>query len=182
MDSKINNKEIVSIIIDELEKRAIIKKNFSTYKNTERLLYDYPKLKDTIVERKEQIKELKDYGIPSKSKSITSISTNSFKQDADDIIEQSIKNLNKDIYKTEVIIKFIDRILNKFKDDPYISIIKLYYFENKTHEQIAELYDQKKKTSRPTAPTTIANNKYRLVKELQKYIFPNDYLYHLLGY
>lgn len=58
MDSKINNKEIVSIIIDELEKRSIIKKNFSTYKNTERLLYDYPKLKDTIVERKEQIKEL----------------------------------------------------------------------------------------------------------------------------
>lgn len=182
MDSKINNKEIVGIVIDELEKRSIIKKNYSTYKNTERILYDYPKLKDTIVERKEQIKELKDYGIPNKSKSITSISTNSFRQDADDIIEQSIKNLNKDIYKTEVIIKFIDRILNKFKDDPYISVIKLYYFENKTHEQIAELYDQKKKISRPTAPTTIANNKYRLVKELQKYIFPNDYLYNLLGY
>lgn len=58
MDSKINNKEIVGIVIDELEKRSIIKKNYSTYKNTERILYDYPKLKDTIVERKEQIKEL----------------------------------------------------------------------------------------------------------------------------
>ena len=30
MDSKINNKEIVGIVIDELEKRSIIKKNYST--------------------------------------------------------------------------------------------------------------------------------------------------------
>ena len=179
-----NNKEIVSLVIDELEKRSIIKKNCSTYKNTERILYDYPKLKESIKDRKEQIKEYKNFGLPSKSKSITSFSLSSSKdrKDVEDILEQTIRSLTKDIYKTEVVIKFIDRVLDRFKNDPYISIISLYYFEGKTHEQIAEIFDKKKNNSKSIASTTIANNKYRLIKELQKYIFPNDYLYQLLGY
>ena len=121
--------------------------------------------------------------MPSKSKSITKISHNIKRNDVEDIIEQSINNLSKDIYKTTVIIKFVDKVLDRFKNDPYIDIINLYYFENKTHEQIAEIFDQKRNNIDKTiASTTIASNKYRLIKELQKYIFPNDYLYQLLGY
>lgn len=178
-----NNREIISLVIDELEKRSIIKKNCSTYKNTERILYDYPKLKESIKDRKEQIKEYKEFGLPNKSKSITVYSkTNGPRKDTEDLLEQTVKSLTKDIYKTEVVIKFIDRVLDRFKNDPYISIIHLYYFEGKTHEQIAEVFDKKSTSAKSIAATTIANNKYRLVKELQKYIFPNDYLYQLLGY
>lgn len=183
MEKTNNNKEIVSIVITELQKRNIIKNNLSTYKNTEQILYDYPKLKKSIQDREEQIKDYKNYGLPSKSKSITKISHNIKRNDVEDIIEQSINNLSKDIYKTTVIIKFVDKVLDRFKNDPYIDIINLYYFENKTHEQIAEIFDQKRNNIDKTiASTTIASNKYRLIKELQKYIFPNDYLYQLLGY
>lgn len=178
-----NNREIVSVVIDELEKRSIIKKNCSTYKNTERILYDYPKLKESIKDRKEQIKEYKEFGLPNKSKSITAFSkSNGPRQEAEDLLEQTVKSLTKDIYKTEVVIKFIDRVLDRFKNDPYISIITLYYFEGKTHEQIAEIFDKRSSSTKSIASTTIASNKYRLIKELQKYIFPNDYLYQLLGY
>ncbi len=182
---KVNSEknEIVSIVIDELQKRNIIKNNYSTFKNTEQILFDYPKLKESIQDRKDQIEEYKKYGVPEKSKSITSISHNTLHHDKEDIIFNSIQGLNKDIYKTEVVIKFIDNALQKFKDDPYFLLIKLYFFERKTYEQIAFIFDNKKRSNeKPTAISTIATNKNRLVRELQKYIFPNDYLYQLLGY
>lgn len=182
---KINNekRETINMVIDELQKRNIIKNNFSTFKNTEQILFDYPKLKESIKDRKNQIKDYQDYGLPEKSKSITAISHNPIHQDKEDIIFSSIQGLKKDIYKTEVVIKFIDSVLERFKDDPYYEIIKYYFFQKKTYEQIATIFDnKKKKNDKPIAISTIATNKNRLVRELQKYIFPNDYLYQLLGY
>lgn len=73
--------------------------------------------------------------------------------------------------------------MNRFQNDPYIDVIKLHYFENKTYDEIAEIFDKRQgKTEKLTAYTTIASNNHRLVRELQKYLFPNDYLYQLLGY
>ena len=47
-------------------------------------------------------------------------------------------------------------ILDKFKDDPYIDVIKLHYFEDKTYNQIAEIFDHKfGKKDKLTAPATI---------------------------
>lgn len=181
-DKPISTKEIVGIVITELEKRNIIKRNLSTFKNTEQLLFDYPKLKESIKDRKEQIKDYQEYGLPGKSKSITSINSNSKKEDMDDIISNSISSLKKDIYRTEVVIKFIDTVLQRFKNDPYYEMIKLYFFERKTYEQIAAEFDKRKNNGNSIAISTLASNKNRIVRELQKYIFPNDYLYQMLGY
>ncbi len=178
-----NPNEIIKIVIDELEKRNIIKPNLSTFKNTERLLFDYPKLKESIEERKNLISEYKKYGLPEKSKSITSIKENVLHQDKEDILANSITNLEKDIYKTEIVIKYIDRLLEKFQNDPYYVIINLYFFEHKTYEQIAYILDSKRKiVDKPIAISTIAANKNRIIKEMQKYFFTNDYIYQLFGY
>lgn len=178
-----NEKEVVKIVLNELEKRNIIKHNFSTYKNTEQILRDYPMLKKSIVDRQEQIKEYKQFGLQEKSKSITSISLNHKREDEDDIINDSIKSLQKHIFKTKVIIEFIDKILERFKNDPYFEVIKLHYFENMTYDQIAEIFDKKKNNKdKLTAGSTIGSNNQRLVREIQKYLFPNDYLSQLLGY
>lgn len=183
MDIDELNKKTVEIVITELQKRNIIRSNLNTYKNTEKILYDYPKLKKSIQDRQEQIRDYQNYGLQEKSKSITTISYNIKREDADDIINNSINSLQKHIFKTEVILKFIDSILDRFKDDPYIDVIKLHYFEKKTYDQIAEIFDARKgKIDKLTASTTIGSNNQRLVRELQKYIFPNDYLYQLLGY
>lgn len=177
------DKEIVKIVLDELENRGIIKKNLNSFDNTVQLLYQYPKLKDSIKDRKEQIKDLKSYGLQEKSKSITAISMNNAKKDDDDeLIQSNISSLKQHIHRTEVILKYIDSIIDKFKRDKYYEVIRLYYFEHKTHDQIAEYLDSKKNKDSNTSPETIRQNKNRLIREMKTYFFPNDVITEILGY
>lgn len=178
----VSKKEITNLVLNELEIRGFIKNNYSTFKNVERILYEYPKLKNSILERENQIKELKEYGIPEKSKSITGLSDNTIRKDKEDIISDSIDSLNKHIFKTRVIIKHIDSVINTLKDDPYFDIIKLKYFEGKTHEQIAEHFDRKNNKKESTSTSTIAINKNRLIEEIRPLLLPNDLIGELLGY
>ncbi len=178
----VSKKEITNLVLNELEIRGFIKNNYSTFKNVERILYEYPKLKNSILERENQIEELKEYGIPEKSKSITGLSDNTIRKDKEDIISDSIDSLNKHIFKTRVIIKHIDSVINTLKDDPYFDIIKLKYFEGKTHEQIAEHFDRKNNKKESTSTSTIAINKNRLIEEIRPLLLPNDLISELLGY
>ena len=50
-----NLKEITNYIIEELIKRNILRKNNSTFQNTESLLYRYNDLKKSIHDREEEI-------------------------------------------------------------------------------------------------------------------------------
>lgn len=178
----ISKKEITGYIIQELEIRGYIKTNYSTFKNVERILYEYPKLKASITEREKQIKELREFGLPGKSKSITGLPTNTTRKDKEDIIDESIDSLNKHIFKTRVIIKHIDSVINTLKDDPYFEIIKLKYFDGKTHEQIAEYFDSKLKKKNITSLSTITTNKNRLIEQIRPLLLPNDLIGELLGY
>lgn len=178
----ISKKEITSLVLNELEIRGFMKRNFSTFKNIERILYEYPKLKDSISEREKEIKELKEYGLQEKSKSITGLFEGGIKKDKQEIIEESIVTLKAHIFKTKVIIKHIDSVLSKIKDDPYYDIIPLKYFQNLSYEQIAEHIDIKNNKKTSTATSTIATNKNRLIEELRPLILPNDLIGELLGY
>ncbi len=177
-------KELIKIIISELEARGYIKKENTSFKNTERLLFSYNKLKESINDRKEQIKDLKEVGLPKKSKSITNMISGNFQnKDTSEVLEDSIKSISKHIDRTKIILKHIDRTLEKFKDDPYYEIIRLYYFENKSYEQIAEYYDSKNlRKESPTASSTISRNKNRLINEIKVLLLPNDFLSEILGY
>lgn len=178
----VSKKEISNIVLNELEARGFIKNNYSTFKNVERILYEYPKLKASINEREKEISELKRYGIQEKSKSITSLSSNSMKKAKEDIIDDSIDNLKKHIFKTKVIIKHIESVINTLKNDPYFDIIHLKYFEGKTHEQIAEYIDKKNNKKETTSTSTIAANKNRLIESIRPLLLPNDLIGELLGY
>lgn len=178
----VSKKEISNIVLNELEARGFIKNNYSTFKNVERILYEYPKLKASINEREKEISELKRYGIQEKSKSITGLSSNSMKKAKEDIIDDSIDNLKKHIFKTKVIIKHIESVINALKNDPYFDIIHLKYFEGKTHEQIAEYIDKKNNKKETTSTSTIAANKNRLIESIRPLLLPNDLIGELLGY
>lgn len=178
----VSKKEISNIVLNELEARGFIKNNYSTFKNVERILYEYPKLKASINEREKEISELKRYGIQEKSKSITGLSSNSMKKTKEDIIDDSIDNLKKHIFKTKVIIKHIESVINTLKNDPYFDIIHLKYFEGKTHEQIAEYIDKKNNKKETTSTSTIAANKNRLIESIRPLLLPNDLIGELLGY
>ena len=43
--AEFSKKEVVNLVLTELEARGFIKNNYSTFKNVERILYEYPKLK-----------------------------------------------------------------------------------------------------------------------------------------
>ena len=180
--AEFSKKEVVNLVLTELEARGFIKNNYSTFKNVERILYEYPKLKKSIIEREKQIKELKEFGVPEKSKSITSIAENIVRKDKEDIITDSIESLNKHIYKTKVILKHIDSVINSLNKDPYFDIIKLKYFEGKTHEQIAEYFDKKLNKKESISTSTISINKNRLIEEIRPLLLPNDLIGELLGY
>lgn len=89
--------------------------------------------------------------------------------------EELLRNYNKylaavkvdpdNTMKTKTMIKIIDEALNAIGNDPYYSIIEMYYFERKTRSKIAEFYDVDDKT--------ITRNKIRLVNEI-KYIICSD--------
>lgn len=169
-----NEKEITKLVISELDSLGLIKKNNNTFKNTESMLYSYNKIKESIKQRKTQIKDLKKYGIPKKSKSIVTMSDNSIKLEENDILDNTIKNIEKSIIKTKVVLKYIDHILSKFRNDDYYSIIELKYFKNKTVEEIAEILEKD--------VSTVSRNKNRLINEIKIYLLPNDVISDILGY
>lgn len=176
-----NEKSIVSLVIKELEQIGVIKKNLSTYDSTVKLLREYPKLKESVIDRKEQIKDLESYGLSKSSKSITKIPVNSLKLEEDEIIANNINSLKQHIFRTEVVIRYIERVINRFKQDKYFDSIRLYFFEGKTNEQIAD-YFMKKHKKESILPETIRLNKNRLIREMQSYFFPNDIISEILGY
>ena len=65
-----DEKELTKIILQELENMGMLKKKNDIFKNTEAVLYNYKTIKETIPQRNAQIKSLKKYGLPKKSKSI----------------------------------------------------------------------------------------------------------------
>lgn len=161
-------KEITNYIIEELSKRNLLRKGISTYQNTESLLYKYNDLKNSILDREEEIKEIETSGLRGKSKSILKMPNGTHN---DDLETDIIEGLIVDIKKTQLVINRIDRILKKFKSDKYIEIIKLKYFENKTQQDIAEYFEKD--------PATIWRNNKRLINEIKIYLFPNDVIKEL---
>ncbi len=165
----IDYNEISKNIIDLLTKLGVLKKINSTYKSTESLLYRYNDLKKSIKDREEEIQEIRDYGLRGKSKSIVKLPEG---HAADrDLEEEIITGLERDIKKTRLVVNRIDRIVAKYKSDPYGEIIKLKYFEQKTQQEIADYFEKD--------PTTIWRNTQRLVNEIKVYLFPNDVIEEL---
>lgn len=157
-------KEITTYIFEELSKRNLLRKSSTTYQNTESLLYKYNDLKKSIEDREEEIKEIKTTGLRSKSKSILQMPQGG--PHNDELETDIINGLIVDIKKTQLIINRIDRIINKFKNDKYIEIVKQKYFEGKTQQDIADYFDKD--------TTTIWRNNKRLINEIKVYLFPND--------
>ena len=169
-----DNKELIKEILKELESMGILKKKSDSFKATESILYSYPAIKESIKQRNQQISDLKKYGIPKKSKSITVMSENKVQIEENDLLDVTIKNIKKSIIKTKVVLNYIDKVLAKYSADSYYEIFRLKYFEKKTIDEIAEYYEKD--------VSTINRNKKRLINDLKVYLMPNDIITDILGY
>lgn len=163
--------EAAKQVVSEFKTKGLLKDTKQTaFQKTETLLYNYNSFKSAIKEKNEYIKYLQKYGIESKSKGITSISTaNSYtgnSKDLDEITEEKIINIKKSKATTQSLINRIDNALSKLEKDKYYEVIRYKYFEKKTNDEIAEIYD--------VDGTTISRNKNRMINILKIYLFSDD--------
>ena len=71
------------------------------------------------------------------------------------------------------LIREIDNALETISDDPYYSIIPMYYMSGETRESIAGYFD--------TSPRTITRQKKRLVTILANLLFSDSYIKRIYG-
>lgn len=71
----------------------------------------------------------------------------------------------------EKMILQIEAALHMISEDPYYSVITMYYIEGLTREDIADSLD--------TSVTTVSRNKTRLIKRLSAVLFSDDYIRQL---
>ena len=117
--------------ISELKRAGMIRENkLNSYQKTEKVLYEYPKIKKIVGEY--EIDGLKI---------------------------------------TREFVRLIDDALAGISDDPYFDIIRLKYFEDKTHEEIAEYFN--------VQPAAISKQRKRLINRLRGVIFSDDFISEL---
>lgn len=130
-------------VIFELRRQGFLKDSRQTpFQKTETLLYNYKNFQAAIADKQKQIETIRQEGIPKKSASITSFSgtpTYEVKTDADKA-DDKIEAIEQSIQTTVSFIKVIDDALDALKDDPYFDIIRLKYFDGKSHEDIADYF------------------------------------------
>lgn len=71
------------------------------------------------------------------------------------------------------LIREIDNALETISEDPYYSIIPMYYMSGETRESIAGYFD--------TSPRTITRQKKRLVSILANLLFSDSYIKRIYG-
>lgn len=169
--------DAVSKTVFELKRAGLMKDNKQTpFQKTEQLLYNYNNFKQAIEDKQEQIRSIHESGLPQKSKSISSFTTNDGMINTDSELEkaeQKIEVIESSIVVTKRFISIIDGALDKIKDDPYYEVIKLKYFEEKSREEIAEIMC--------VDVSTITRNKNRLINALKINLFSDEVIYELFS-
>ncbi len=171
-----DDKKLINETVQETLKILLqsnkINHSISYFQKTEKLLYNYRAIKDSIQHKEDEIKYLEENGLPQKSKSIVMYSTSSRNAEGDTYIDikegyQRAKGI------TEWLIKKIDNALEKIKKDKYYFIIEGKYFNNMTIEDLAECADfslvNKRKLG--SSDRTIQRNKKRLVEKITITLF-----------
>lgn len=129
---------------------------------TRELLKNYRRFKSVLIDKKKLIDEIQQFGVPTKSTSVSVYSSNQseFKED---MAEEYINTLLYQISSLERHIRSIDRALEAVKDDRYYKIIDYRYFKNLTYTQISDIFCLDR--------SNVCRNDKRLVKEMSRYIF-----------
>jgi DNA-directed RNA polymerase specialized sigma subunit len=164
---------VVKTTIKTLEDKGLIKsdkKERSAYQKTEQLLYNYNGFKRVVEDKLKEIEEIKQYGVPTKSKSITQFGGASGTVQGivldEESVESAVRTRLASVQDTVHVISNIDKCMQKISTDQYFDILEMRYFEDRTLEDIAVYYG--------CGVATISRNKNRLVKELALLLFPNE--------
>lgn len=150
-----------------------VKKNEKTaYQKTEQLLFAYNGFKRIVEERKQEIADLRKYGVPSKSAGATggtrvqSSRSNVGIVLPEDAVEDAVRTVQASVQDTVRVITLIDKCMAALKNDPYYEILPMRYFDDCTLEDIGLYFG--------CDHSTISRNRSRLVRELSMRLFPDE--------
>lgn len=165
-------------LVGKTEKAAPKKKEMNTYQKTEALLFAYVKFKKIIEEKKQEIADLRKYGVPGKSAMSGGerVQTSRTVQGIilpEDAVEDAVRTVQASVQDTVQAIALIDKCMVALKSDPYYDILPMRYFEGRTLEDIGVYFG--------VDHTTISRNKSRLVKELAMRMFPDEVARELMN-
>ncbi|KPU43020.1 hypothetical protein OXPF_34520 [Oxobacter pfennigii] len=156
----------MEVILKAKEQRDNEQRNY--FKDTEKLLYSYPVLKEKIDLDQELLFNPDAVIYPKeKSKDIIRYLNSSNASEFD--IDQYTESVKSTMIKTRAEVVRIERALKCIEDDKYYKIIELKYFlkknsqEQYTYEDIAFILEKDE--------STIRRNKNRLITKLKLYLF-----------
>ncbi len=166
-------KDIINTSINELvvrlkKENLLIYKKLTPFQKVEMLLYNYNSFKDVIKDKEEQIEEIKAVGIRKKSCSVVKYTGDMIRDVRDDFskAEEQILAIENSIVITKNFIKIADKALEKLKDERYFNILDMKYFQNMSHEQIANELN--------VDVTTVYRHKNKLIGKLQVILFSDE--------
>ncbi len=137
-------------VVEELKIQDLLKLNETPLQKTEKLLYSYNSLKESVENKEIQLKILEEqYG---------------------DICE--IESVRMFIKTSKSYIALIDVTLYSLQNEPYFEIVVLKYFEGRTDEEIARYFD--------VDPTTISRNTKKLLNILQTRFYSDEVIFNIL--
>lgn len=152
---------------------APVKKSDKTaYQKTEQLLFNYNGFKRIVEERKQEIIDLRKYGVPGKSAgAIGGTRVQSSRSNVgivlpEDAVEDAVRTVERSVQDTVQVIALINKCMAALKNDPYYEILPMRYFEGRTLEDIGLHFG--------CDHSTISRNRSRLVRELSMRLFPDE--------
>lgn len=168
--------EIVKKVLEELKNKKLLKNPKSSYKSTEKILYSLNVLPEAIKLIDEEVKKLEEEAkgitIPkAKSNSLILNERNNTYVYGDETLETRISELKQISVKAKSQIRLVKSALKKIENDKYYDIIPMYYFEEKTIDEIAEECEW--------AVGTVSKHKKRLMNDLKVYVFPDTFIEEL---
>ena len=163
---------VATAIIKSLENRGIANCKLETrsaYEKTEQLLYSYREFEKIIHEKELEIAELKKHGVSHRTNSVVEYGTHCAAKRTvlpEESVQGAVHTVQRDIVEVKKALEMVDKGLEALKNDPYIGILKMLYYDGETQEYIAMKYK--------CSQVTISNNNKRLVNRLAMWLFPNQ--------
>lgn len=168
-------KNVVNEAIENFGKR--LKPEIPIIKRVELLLWNREAFYNLVLEKELQIKEAMKSGVPHESPSITEYTAKTGVVSGisleEDIVEQVIENLQRDIIWINSILVNLDLALKSIANEPYYKMLTDYYFDGASLEKTAAQYN--------LDITTASRVKKELLNKLAVQLFTKEYITDKIG-
>ena len=173
---------VATAVVEALEAKGVIgtqptaKPTKSAYQKTEQLLYNYNGFKRIIRDKKQEIADIRRYGVPqrcgSSGERVQTSRVQTGLMTVEESVEAAVRTVEASVEGTVQAVALIDKCMASLANDPYYKVLEMRYFEGNTLEYIGVYFN--------CDHTTISRNKNRLVKELSMRLFPDEVIKEMM--